>query len=105
VADFLGDPATHKASVRFRREIHRWQWRLLEQWLSEEDEWDKAWVDAAGSTDDILVLTPPSLQALSEEIHAVVQRYRQQPPPADAGDAARVVWIQHLIPVRGPVPL
>ena len=104
-ADFLGDPATHQASVKFRREIHRWQWRLLEQWLAEEQEWDKAWVDAAGPSDELLVLTPQSLQAMSEEIHTVVQRYRRQAPPADAGDAARVVWIQHLVPVRGPVPL
>jgi DNA-binding transcriptional ArsR family regulator len=104
-ADFLGNPEAHRASVSMRREIHRWQWRLLEQWLAEEGDWDKAWVDAAGLSDSLLVLTPRSLKAMSEEIWAVVQRYRQQPPPAAAADAARVVWLQHLIPVRDELPL
>jgi hypothetical protein len=35
----------------------------------------------------------------------VVQRYRQQAPPAGAAGTARVVWLQHLIPVRGDLPL
>jgi DNA-binding transcriptional ArsR family regulator len=104
-ADFLGNPAMHRASVSMRREIHRWQWRLLDQWLAEEGEWDKAWVDAAGLSDSLLVLTPASLRAMSEEIWAVVQRYRQQPAPVDATDTARVVWIQHVVPVRGALPL
>lgn len=104
-ATFLGNPEAHRASVGMRREMHRWQWRLLEQWLAEEGEWDKAWVDAAGLSDSLLVLTPQSLRAMSEEIWAVVQRYRQHPPPADSPDAARVVWLQHLVPVRGELPL
>lgn len=103
-ADFLGDPEARRASVSLRREIYRWQWRLLEQWLAEEEEWDKAWVDAAGVSDDLLVLTPRSLRAMTEEIHAVVRRYRERPPPADAGDAERVVWLQHVVPVRGDLP-
>lgn len=104
-ADFLGDPAAREASVSLRREIYRWHWRLLEQWLAEEEDWDKAWVDAAGVSDGRLVLTPRSLRAMSEEIRAVVERYRQRPPPPDASDAAPVVWMQHAIPVRGDLPL
>jgi hypothetical protein len=42
---------------------------------------------------------------MSDEISEVVHRYRRQPPPADAGDVARVVWIQHVVPVRGELPL
>jgi DNA-binding transcriptional ArsR family regulator len=103
-ADFLGNPEAYRASVSMRREIHRWQWRLLEQWLAEEGEWDKAWVDASGLSDALLVMTPDSLRAMSEEISEVVHRYRRRPPP-DAGDVARVVWIQHVVPVRGELPL
>jgi len=102
---FLGNPEAHRTSVRMRREIHRWQWRLLEQWLAEESEWDKAWVDAAGLSDSLLTMTPESLRAMSEEIWAVMQRYHANPAPADAPDVARVVWLQHLIPIRGELPL
>jgi DNA-binding transcriptional ArsR family regulator len=103
-ADFIGNPATHRLTVSMRREIYRWQWRLLEQWLAEEGEWDKAWVDAAGLSDSLLVMTPGSLREMTAEIDAVVRRYREAPPP-DTSDTARVVWLQHAVPVRGELPL
>jgi DNA-binding transcriptional ArsR family regulator len=104
-ATFLGNPEAHRMTVSLRREAYRWQGRLLEQWLAEESQWDKAWVDVAGSSDHVLTLTPESLRAMSAEIWAVIQRYRANPPPADTPDAARVVWLQHLIPIRGELPL
>lgn len=103
-SDALGNPEAHRASVTLRREVYRWQWRLLEQWLSEEDEWHRAWVDAAGPSDDLLLLTPAQLVSMSEEIWAVVQRYRNQ-AASDSEEAARVVWLQHTVPVRGELPL
>jgi DNA-binding transcriptional ArsR family regulator len=103
-ADFVGNPAAHQLSVSMRREIYRWQWRLLEQWLAEESEWDRTWVDAAESSDSLLVMTPDSLRTMTAEIAAVVRRYADAPPP-DTADAARVVWLQHLVPVRGELPL
>ncbi len=104
-ADFLGNKAAHQTTVSWRREVFRWQWRLLEQWLSEESEWDKSWVEAADYSDSLLELTPESLKAMSEEIWDVVQRYRNQKPPAGTANTARVVWLQHSIPVRGEMPL
>lgn len=99
-ADFLGDPEAHRASVSLRREIFRWQQRLLDQWLAEEEDWDKAWVDAAGSSDWLLRLTPAQASALREEILDVVRRYNDDEAPEDDADAERVVWYQHLVPVR-----
>jgi DNA-binding transcriptional ArsR family regulator len=104
-ADFQGDPTARQTTVSWRREMHRWQSRLLDQWLAEEPDWDKAWVEAAGGSDALLVMTPQSMKAMSAEIWAVVQRYAQQPPPDDTPDAARVVWLQHLVPIRGELPL
>jgi DNA-binding transcriptional ArsR family regulator len=104
-ADFVGDPEARRASVAMRREVYRWQSRLLEQWLAEEADWDKAWVEAAGPSDDLLVMTPQQLQSMSEEIWAVVQRYRNQSPPDENVDAERVIWIQHTVPIRGELPL
>lgn len=104
-ARFLGDPATHQASVEVRREVYQWQSRLLEQWLAEEAEWDEAWVDAAGPSDDALFLTPAETRAMSQEIWAIVQRYRGLHSSEDGPDIAKVVWLQHLVPVRGELPL
>jgi DNA-binding transcriptional ArsR family regulator len=105
VADFLGNPEAHRATVSMRREIYRWQARLLEQWLAEEEDWDKAWVDVAGSSDHLLRLTPEQTKAMTDEIWAVVQRYRDAGGEGDASDAERVVWLQHVVPVRGELPL
>jgi hypothetical protein len=86
-------------------EVYQWQSRLLEQWLAEEAEWDEAWVDAAGPSDDALFLTPAETRAMSQEIWAIVQRYRGLHSSEDGPDIAKVVWLQHLVPVRGELPL
>jgi DNA-binding transcriptional ArsR family regulator len=99
-ADFLGDPDVHRASVSVRREIYRWQQRLTDQWLAEEADWDTAWVDAAGSSDWLLRLTAAQTQAMHDEILDVVRRYNDAEAAEDDPDAERVVWFQHLIPVR-----
>ncbi|HEX6425709.1 MAG TPA: winged helix-turn-helix domain-containing protein [Acidimicrobiales bacterium] len=99
-ADFLGDPAAHRASISVRREINRWYQRLVDQWLAEEADWDKAWVDAAGSSDWLLRLTPAQAKALREEILDVVRRYNDDEAAEDDPDAERVVWFQHLVPAR-----
>ena len=103
-ADFLGNPRAHEASVTMRRNYYRWQLRLLEQALAEEADRDQAWVEAAGSSDDFLTLTPAQARAMSREVWDVVQRYRAEGDP-DAPDAARVIWLQHVVPFFGEVPL
>jgi hypothetical protein len=42
---------------------------------------------------------------LSAELYAVVRRYRDNPPAQGTPDATRVVWLQHLVPIRGELPL
>lgn len=104
-ADFLGSPEAHRASVSMRREIQRWQRRLVDQWLAEEADWDKAWVDVAGSSDDLLRLTPAQTAAMTAEVWAVVQRYRDAGADPDDPGAERVAWLQQVVPVRGELPL
>ncbi len=98
-ADFLGNRAAHQAMVSMRREAYRFQWRVLEQWLAEESEWDKAWVDAVAASDCALEMTPETLKAMADEIWEVVQRYRRQPKP-EGQETRWVVWCQHGVPVR-----
>jgi DNA-binding transcriptional ArsR family regulator len=103
-ADFLGDPVAHAASLEVRRNYYAWQARLLEQRLADETTWDKAWVDAAADSNDTFVLTPAQAEAMSREIWEVVQRYRSE-GDADEPDAARIIWLQHIVPVFGEMPL
>jgi DNA-binding transcriptional ArsR family regulator len=103
-ADFLGSPAARQATVSWRREGYRLQSRLFEQWLVEEPNWSRDWVEAAGGDDVLLVMTAESLRAMTKEILAVVRRYRKNRAP-DGPDTARVLWIQHRIPIRGEVQL
>lgn len=98
-ADFLGSPAAHQALVAMRREGYRFQWRVLEQWLAEESQWDEAWVDATAEADCALEMSPQMLKAMGEEIWEVVQRYRNQPVP-EGQDKRWVFWCQHGVPVR-----
>lgn len=98
-ADFLGNRAAHQMVVSWRREAYRFQWRVLEQWLAEESEWDKAWVDAQAAADCALEMTPQTLKAMGEEIWEVVQRYRNMPKP-EGQDIRWVLWCQHGVPVR-----
>lgn len=103
-AGFLGNALAYQASQELRRGYYQWQLGLLEGWLDEEAEWDEEWVDAAGSSDDVLELTPSQATAMTAEIWEVVQRYRAAPVPDD-GSAARVMWLQHVVPFRDEVPL
>lgn len=102
--DFLGNPRAQQASVEMRRNYFRWQARLLEQRLLEEPEWDEAWIKAASDSDDHLTLTPDQAQAMTAEIWDVVQRYRDEGDP-EAPDATRVIWLHHVVPIFGELPL
>lgn len=105
-ADFLGNGPAYRASQEMRRSLYRWQLSLLENWLEEEAEWDDAWVDAAGTNDDLLELTPSQLTAMNRELWEVVQRYRTDPPPAAPDEpVARVLWLQHSVPLADELPL
>lgn len=108
-ADFLGNPEAHRAAVSLRREWYRWQQRLLDRWLEEEQEWGPEWVDVAGSSDDLLVLTAEETSAMNTELWQVVQRYRDAAieaghQPGEDG-AERVVVLTHTVPIRGEWPL
>lgn len=41
---------------------------------------------------------------MTAEIWDVVQRYRDEGDP-DAPDATRVIWLHHVVPVFGELPL
>ncbi len=45
-------------------------------WIDVAPSWPQRWQDAAGSSDDVVVVTADQLQAMHDEIDAVVAKYR-----------------------------
>ena len=91
VADFASDPEGRAVSDALeRRQVER-ALGQFQAWLEHRAELDPEWLRAATLGDDILRLTPSQTKALTEELYAVLRRYRSTPPPAEDGEATALV--------------
>ena len=54
--------------------------------------WAPAWLESANFSDYRLRLDPAGMEALNADLDAVIERYRDAPPPA--GDGAESVHLQ-----------
>lgn len=75
-SDFAGDE-TAEADLRWL--VRDYSHHLTERfaaWLEVEPAWPADWRDVAGMNDDIVTLTAAQTQAMTEELNAVVARYR-----------------------------
>ena len=99
-SDFVGD-ADAEASLswlsrHYFSELEGW----ADRWFAAERTWTRAWRDALGYGDDGVHVTPAQAMAMREDIHQVVQKYR------DAGrgepDAADLMIWTILLPVGEP---
>jgi DNA-binding transcriptional ArsR family regulator len=95
--EFLDDPERRSADLALRREVYRLYAQRLSEYLDEEPSWDREWVGAAGSGDELLRLTPARLRELGAELEALLARYRDDP---GEGDVQRVQVIYHAFPRR-----
>ena len=98
-SDFDSDPddraAADWALGHHVRVMNRW----VEDWLAGWREWSKPWRDAAGLSDLEFHLTPAQLDALTGELHQVLERHRQGSDPTAAG-AERCVIILQAFPAK-----
>jgi DNA-binding transcriptional ArsR family regulator len=100
--DFLGTPERRAAADALQREVLRRYVATIETYLAEQPAWGEEWVDAADNSDLVLTLSVDELRALRDELHAVLERYRQEGGKS-GGDVQRVHAILHLLPRRpGP---
>jgi len=80
--------------------------QLFEEYLRERSQWSPAWVDAAGSIDVWVRLTPERLRKLNQEIYETIRRYDLG--DEEDADASDVVLLIHSFPRRsregGPKP-
>ncbi|WP_433132222.1 helix-turn-helix domain-containing protein [Micromonospora sp. CA-240977] len=87
--DFDDDPDARAAVQWIQANQVRVLADLAERWLAVEHHQPRSWRDAAGMSDLVLPLDPPRLRALSEELWAVLMRYRDD-PVADSADVKPV---------------
>jgi len=99
-ATFIDSPGAHRTLASMRREILRWQHVVSEQYLAEEVEWGADWADAAGNSDLVLHLSPARLRSMTEEIMETVERYWNDPTPAEDEEGADVLVLFNAFPFR-----
>jgi DNA-binding transcriptional ArsR family regulator len=63
----------------------------FENWVARRDGMDPAWLHAVTLGDDVLRLTPSQTKALTDELYAVLRRFRTDAPAAQAGEVAELV--------------
>ena len=102
-AEFEDDPDARAADDWLLRHNAHLTARWLHQWLEERQDWSPEWRDAAGQSDYHLQLTPERLRALSDELHAVLDRHRDTAvDPSDETERVTVVIQAFPSPTRVP---
>lgn len=80
-SDFLDSPSSAETAATLRRAMLAYHVEQAQQYLVAERTWSPEWVDAAFSDDAVLQLSHDQLQALHDELLAIIRRY---------GDAAEL---------------
>ncbi|MEW1589191.1 helix-turn-helix domain-containing protein [Micromonospora vinacea] len=76
--DFDEDPDTRAAVQWIQADQVRLMGELAERWMAVEHHQSPDWRDAAGMSDLVLPLDPNRLRALSDDLWAVLMRYRDE---------------------------
>ncbi|MET7710138.1 helix-turn-helix domain-containing protein [Micromonospora sp. NPDC005413] len=87
--DFDDDPDARAAVQWIQADQVRVMAELAERWMAVEHHQSRSWRDAAGMSDLVLPLDPARLRALSDDLWAVLMRYRDE-AVADAADVKPV---------------
>lgn len=82
-ADFIDDPDLAAPMDMFLRSVIEQRYQAESQFLSELPRWVGEWYDKAVFGDARLSLTPEETVAMSDEIDAVINRYRRDARPGD----------------------
>jgi DNA-binding transcriptional ArsR family regulator len=88
--DFMHDPDTRGALDMFIHTVLDEHMQRIAAYVSEQGSWHKSWNDAADLSDAFMRLTPERSKRLVEEIHAVIDRYRDD-ASAESDDAEQVI--------------
>jgi len=100
-ADFGDSAESHVALDALRRRVFDVYDQAIDRYLRTESELPEPWREAAGFGDLAFPATPADLQAVRDEVAAVVERYRQRAAGlADQPDTRTVMVIWHGFPLE-----
>jgi DNA-binding transcriptional ArsR family regulator len=89
-ADFLDDPDAAGALNTYLQAIVHRRHAAEAQFVAELPQWAERWTDKLSFVDHRLHLTPQEAIALSNEVEALIDRYRRE--PRDGDDAVVTHW-------------
>lgn len=98
--DFLDDPDTKVAAEWLTGHVARTHARWLSEFVEARSEFSPQWLEAADMSDYRVTLTPGRLRELNAELHAVVERYRDDEPTPGA---EQVTILLHTFPHPEPI--
>ncbi len=96
--DVAGDPDGKAASDWLARHYFQQFEKRYADWLDGRSSWSLDWQEAADGSDRVLMLSPDQLTAMSAEVMAVLDRYRE-PESVAAADVQQVHLYLHAFPV------
>jgi DNA-binding transcriptional ArsR family regulator len=79
-ADFLEGPERIAAEGALTQQVRLVHLEHLERWHDEQASWGREWVDAADMSDVVIPLNPVQLRAMRDELHEVLERWRDAEP-------------------------
>ncbi|WP_329057644.1 helix-turn-helix domain-containing protein [Amycolatopsis sp. NBC_01480] len=82
-ADFLDDPELAGPVTTYLHQVVEQRYRDEAQFIAELPQWIDRWADKAMFDNVRLSLTPDEALAMSEEAHALIEKYRRDPRPGD----------------------
>ena len=85
---FRGDPDALAAEQWLSGFVARMGMEWLDDWITRRPSADRAWVEASAESDYRLIMTPPEVRALVEELHEVIRRHDAAAEDARAAELA-----------------
>jgi DNA-binding transcriptional ArsR family regulator len=79
VRDFVDRPELRGPLAVYLQSVLEQQFARAADFLEQAERWLPAWQDAATFSDEVVRLDPTRLEALNEELFAVIERYRAEP--------------------------
>ncbi|WP_067169203.1 winged helix-turn-helix domain-containing protein [Microtetraspora niveoalba] len=100
-AELAGTPEGREAVAFMRHRQLEVLRSTVEAFERDGETWSPEWIDVAGTSDDIVRLTPASVTALYERFFALLKEFEER--DKDAPDVERVSVFVSAHPVRGYV--
>lgn len=90
-SDFVADPVSRETARMMRMRQVRLLEETVERFYERLDSWNSDWLDAAGISDDVIRLTPATLDRLVDRIMDLAREYAAQDAEAAGAELVTLV--------------